>query len=303
MLLRRALALSALLAPLCVAISTEGCGTAPLPQDICNWLRDETNCHHRFADDVGTRCADPIASDADPVANSTGYFLDRTDLSICIRSAGGQVIFDPPLDVATFPVTGAAFRILDQKMEACGAGAVAAPQSYAISIEPVEDAAEAGLDDTIVGGTISFDNPEGTPNLNVSCPGGLETYNFNTLVTQKCPEMTNLQPRVILDSAPGSPPTSAGAGTPGFVRLRVFYPPEGEPTEEGATPRVVQYFNCSVPPPPHPCQDGKQNGDETDIDCGGSCSAKCAEGQGCNVNGDCVSNNCGLNGGFLQCLP
>src|SRR5690606_11691250 len=108
---------------------------------------------------------------------------------------------------------------------------------------------------------------------------------------------------VILDSAPGSPPTSTGAGTPGFVRLRVFYPPEGDPTEHGATQRVVQYFNCSIPPPPHPCQDMARNGGETDVDCGGSCSTKCAEGQGCNVAADCVSNNCGLNGGFQQCLP
>ena len=302
MLLRRALALTALVFPFAIVAAIEGCGTAPLPQDICNWLRDENNCYARFANDVTTRCADETASDADPVANTTGYFADRAELAICIRDAGGQVIFDPPLDVAAFPTSSVTFTILDAKMNTCGSGSVTAPQSFSITINPV-DAVDAGLEDNISGGTMTFNNPEGTPNLDVSCAGGLETHNFNTLVAQKCPEVAQLQPRVILDSAPGSPPTSTAAGVPGFVRLRVFYPPEGDPTAEGAAQRVVQYFNCSIPPPPHPCQDMAQNGDETDIDCGGSCSAKCAEGQGCNVADDCVSGNCGFNGGFQQCLP
>ncbi len=39
------------------------------------------------------------------------------------------------------------------------------------------------------------------------------------------------------------------------------------------------------------CDDGAQNGDESDIDCGGSCLA-CADGQLCNDNPDCSSGNC-----------
>ncbi|MEM9190374.1 MAG: hypothetical protein AAGF12_14410 [Myxococcota bacterium] len=39
------------------------------------------------------------------------------------------------------------------------------------------------------------------------------------------------------------------------------------------------------------CQDGLQNGDETDIDCGGMCGA-CVDGQGCSVADDCTSMSC-----------
>lgn len=46
------------------------------------------------------------------------------------------------------------------------------------------------------------------------------------------------------------------------------------------------------------CTDGTQNGDETDVDCGGSCSP-CADGQGCSVPSDCTSPFC--NGG--TCVP
>ena len=40
------------------------------------------------------------------------------------------------------------------------------------------------------------------------------------------------------------------------------------------------------------CTDGVRNGTETDIDCGGSCAADCANGRLCSVNADCQSNNC-----------
>jgi hypothetical protein len=34
------------------------------------------------------------------------------------------------------------------------------------------------------------------------------------------------------------------------------------------------------------------DGDETDVDCGGSCPNKCANGYGCDNPTDCQSNNC-----------
>lgn len=39
------------------------------------------------------------------------------------------------------------------------------------------------------------------------------------------------------------------------------------------------------------CADHKKNGNETDIDCGGSCY-RCAENKRCNINADCMSNRC-----------
>ena len=40
------------------------------------------------------------------------------------------------------------------------------------------------------------------------------------------------------------------------------------------------------------CSDGSKNGDETDVDCGGSCPDDCATGKGCKGDGDCVSKAC-----------
>eukprot|EP01043_Picozoa_sp_COSAG02_P003812 COSAG02_NODE_96_length_37408_cov_9.762604_8_plen_3626_part_00 len=39
------------------------------------------------------------------------------------------------------------------------------------------------------------------------------------------------------------------------------------------------------------CSNGRQDGDETDVDCGGVCSS-CTWGQGCNQDDDCASNMC-----------
>ncbi len=41
-----------------------------------------------------------------------------------------------------------------------------------------------------------------------------------------------------------------------------------------------------------PCADGEKTGDESDVDCGGSCSTKCADGKTCNAAEDCASNMC-----------
>jgi hypothetical protein len=43
------------------------------------------------------------------------------------------------------------------------------------------------------------------------------------------------------------------------------------------------------------CFDGKKNGDETDIDCGGSCGT-CGTNSACILNSDCASKNCGALG-------
>jgi hypothetical protein len=40
------------------------------------------------------------------------------------------------------------------------------------------------------------------------------------------------------------------------------------------------------------CHDGVRNGDESDVDCGGSCGSTCETGQRCNGSFDCKSNSC-----------
>jgi hypothetical protein len=40
------------------------------------------------------------------------------------------------------------------------------------------------------------------------------------------------------------------------------------------------------------CSDHRLDGNETDVDCSGACTSKCATGLKCQVNGDCVTNAC-----------
>ena len=57
--------------------------------------------------------------------------------------------------------------------------------------------------------------------------------------------------------------------------------------DECAT-KLCQLGQCA----PAACGDGIKNGDETDVDCGGSCPAKCEDGEGCSGSGDCESGVC-----------
>lgn len=42
------------------------------------------------------------------------------------------------------------------------------------------------------------------------------------------------------------------------------------------------------------CKNGVTDGDETDVDCGGSCAAKCGGGKTCAAGGDCLSGSCSV---------
>jgi hypothetical protein len=53
---------------------------------------------------------------------------------------------------------------------------------------------------------------------------------------------------------------------------------------------------CAAPS----CTDGSLNGDEADVDCGGTCPLKCASGLGCFEDIDCVSGVCDINSGLCQ---
>lgn len=309
-MLRRVMGIFMLGVPAALLCAMPACGDEPLPQDLCNWLRDSNNCYARFANDVTTMCGYSFTEGNDPIESATGFFTARDDLSICVKSEGGQVVFDPALDLALFPLESVGFTILDFQANECGSVMMTTEQTYTVTINPVDkdDAGAAQtpdgnpLEDDIVGGTFSSTRDAGRNRTDVSCPGGTETHNFNTLLLNKCAELEPFQPRAIVESSPGLAETTANPSTPGYVRFRIEYPPQNI-SDASAQPRVVEYFNCLIPAPPPPCQDGVKNNTETDIDCGGSCSTKCAEGQSCLEADDCTSANCGLNGGFRQCLP
>jgi hypothetical protein len=76
----------------------------------------------------------------------------------------------------------------------------------------------------------------------------------------------------------------------------------GNPTELGPTDLqpAGQPWAIEVTTMP-PCEDGQQSGDETDVDCGGSCDV-CSDGLGCVAPEDCQSNSCDT-GNTNVCLP
>jgi hypothetical protein len=61
---------------------------------------------------------------------------------------------------------------------------------------------------------------------------------------------------------------------------------------------ILTLFPPSSPPPqpqPQPpafnCSDSSQNGNETDVDCGGDACSPCSNGAKCLVSADCVSGS------------
>jgi hypothetical protein len=54
---------------------------------------------------------------------------------------------------------------------------------------------------------------------------------------------------------------------------------------------VVPAATCAAPS----CSDGKRNGQEGDVDCGGACAVKCVDGKSCMVGTDCASGACNNN--------
>jgi len=297
--MRRRLALAALVVPVLALANLHGCGSdEPEIENLCGWLSDPDNCYRKFFADVDGRCG-VVGKGNAPV----GGFLARDKLDICVLSAGGQVLFDPPLNVATFPLASTSFKFVGADGTSCGAGSWGGPYTFSIHVDPYPPDAgtppapvDAGpIGEPITGGTFSSTNAETREVFDVSCPSG-DTHHFDRLQTTKCPEYTSVLPRAELESSAGA------VNVKGFVRFRVYFPP-AEGALENATPVVVEYFDCSIPGAPEPCADQAQDGTETDVDCGGIC-AGCQEGQGCIENADCASGNCAVNMmGFKKCAP
>ncbi len=341
-----------------------GCSAEPLPQDLCHWLDDPNSCYATFSADVkahcGTAIAQPVDANVEVLNETSGAFGARDTLDICVLNAGGTIIFDPPLDITTFPPTSVAFTITDQQGVSCGSGSYGGEFNYSLTVEKIDlkedgcddnwTGGEAKLADDITGGTFAVTQGEDRAAFDVSCPNGGDSFRFSTynvsdavvndsgdLAPGACPSCAPLLPRAEFVSSPGVASLVSANSKAGYVRLRVYYPATSEtsaaPTtltdcpsasatsssSSGTTPAdgasdlnkaqcenpknfIVEYFSCSIPAPPSPCEDGAKNNDETDIDCGGStCAARCAAGLACKDASDCQSGSCALNAGVKQC--
>ncbi|MDI3285682.1 hypothetical protein [Polyangium sp. 15x6] len=323
---RLAFALTAI--PTAIGAYLAACSPPDNLEDLCGWLGDTNNCYRKFAQEVTDRCGVVVNADTppnDPAQPSPrhGTFLKRDKLDLCVfdSAAGGRVVFDPPLDIAEFPVKTASFAIINADATLCGAGAVGNDGAFAISIEsnpPIPDGGtgDAGAVDCsselqTCGGTFSVTSITERELIDTKCPNG-ETHRFNRLQLAKCDgdqqieqDYDQLMPRAEILSSAGA------VGVNGFVRFRVVYPPSmiPMPTDEkyplsGEPPVVVEYFECSVPGASSTCTNAQKDPDETDVDCGVICGKGCADTKYCAINADCASRNCAKNEpGDLVCQP
>jgi hypothetical protein len=88
-------------------------------------------------------------------------------------------------------------------------------------------------------------------------------------------------------------PASTSSGPDAGACLGVdCSPPEAE-VPEVLTPGSFAPEAMEAAPTAFSCEDQQQNGDETGLDCGGSCGA-CADGAGCSDDDDCQSGRCAM---------
>ncbi|KYF61002.1 hypothetical protein [Sorangium cellulosum] len=326
--MRRYVLLAAAVAPLLAvtaAVSVPGCGEEF--ENICVFLDDSSSCYHKFRVDTSDQCWPSNES------SPSGTFASRETLDVCFLDGGGQIVFDPPLDITAFPPTSVAFKRLDAQATECGSVTLSGEFSYSVTVQVpctaedvdagAKECADADTDSTSkIGRTIALATPEGRDTLDVSCADGT-SHHFNRADIQECADrgQDKLQPRAVLEASPGNqPPPEADPAAPetvetygGFIKLSIHYPQSGATVEvkendkivkqvsEG--PAVIEYFNCRIPPPAPICANGQKDGLETDVDCGGTlCGRRCDDGQSCAVNGDCAGMPCALDSsGFLKC--
>ncbi|XXX72612.1 hypothetical protein WMF30_33675 [Sorangium sp. So ce134] len=258
--MRRYVLLAAAVAPILVAaaVTVPGCGEEF--ENICAFLRDPNSCYATFHDDINDRCG---ASGAGK--GPKGSFATRETLDVCFLVGGGQVVFDPPLDMAAFPPTSVSFKRIDAQAQECGTFTYAGDFTYSVTINPCgepENTGGAGGADAMLpqcddgsdsegggggsgdgsstevvsvnGGTVAVTTPEGRDILDVSCADGT-SHHFNRIdaAEDECDGYDQLLPRAVLESSPGlQPPPTADLTDAaevekyaGFISFRVHYPP------------------------------------------------------------------------------
>jgi hypothetical protein len=296
--MRRRIACALVAVPFSLVLHAAGCSSSDEPpiESVCGWLHDPGNCYRKFYGDVAERPCGKTGAGTAP----KGSFLTRDKLDVCVLDGGGQVLFDPPLTIDQFPVQSVGFKIVNADGSQCGAGSYRSAWEFSIGVSPVvaPDGGNlpAGVTRAIAGGTYTQARVPDSDLVDTSCPNG-ETHRFNLFETVKCASLGQLMPHGEIES-------NAGGIDPigGYVRFRAYFPPTDGNAMESRSPVVVEYFDCAVPPAPKPCVDGVQDGTETDVDCGGTCAAKCGTDQKCLRDEDCQSGSCQFQAGLKKCV-
>lgn len=270
-----------------------GCESSTQFDDMCGWVSDPNNCYAAYFEDIQTRCGS-----ADTVP--TGIFQKRETLDNCFLTAGGIVVFEPPLSLDV-PIEESTepLKFTIQNADGTDCGSITFKAKYDFSVTIIGDEVPDGsvpTEDTVKGGTFSMTGGKDSDTLAVQCASNPAAFNFDRLQITKCPEYEAILPHAEIDFNPG------GVGQTGLVRARVYYPPlEGE--LKNASPVPINYFECVIPAAKPLCENGMLDGTETDIDCGGGvCTTKCLDSQKCITDNDCLSNVCEVIEGLKVCV-
>jgi hypothetical protein len=274
---------------------------------------------------------------------SNGSFQSRAMLDTCTLYRGGQVTVTPPVDLTTWPPslyaapTTYALTFINANGTTCGSATYTSPHGFSLTINPPPDAAmtamtttdaAAGVDGgpevedagaAIAYGTYTQVNPPGRDSFDVTCPSGevhhftLDEINPMDPDAGACPALAGTLPSASLQIYLG------GVDAVGALSFAITFPPDAEPFPDGGVAlqgEEIVYFNCAIPAALETCVDGKKDGFETDVDCGGpqvpsmlncgNCPARCQAGQQCICDGDCDEHLvCTVNpmSGMRQCAP
>jgi hypothetical protein len=269
------------------SVTAFGCSDVPTYDSLCGWVSDENNCYREFFRDVETRCGSLAPA-------KVGAFLSREALDLCVLAEGGQVLFEPPIELDKLPPETVGFKFINIDGTECGSALFNAKFDFSLTVKG-DTPPDSGPvpDDLVTGGTFSMLGGASSETLNVTCPTGTE-LTFSRPELSRCREYEGIMPAAELDLNPG------GIDQNGVVGFRIYFPPP-EGSLDDASPIPVEYFQCIIPAAPPMCRNGVRDALETDVDCGGPTCNGCADSQLCVTPGDCLSGICEIKGGIRTC--
>ena len=124
------------------------------------------------------------------------------------------------------------------------------------------------------------------PNFTTGDPVTTDTTTGTSLSTTG-PTESDTNTSTIGESSTSDSTTDTTAGTTGDTTTDTT----GDTSTGTTADTSTDTSSSSTGDPPEGCIDGVQNGDETDVDCGGSCNG-CEVDQTCAVDADCASLSC-----------
>ncbi len=329
--MRRPLLLGVCLLPGILAAAAYGCGSSEPPlEDLCGWLADPNNCYRQFAADLerptmatpsplGLRCTDLalMPNPPPPTTPQLGQFATNTMLDMCFLKNGGIVSFTTPLNFAMMP-SPITISLINADASVCGLISFTSADNWSLTIngDTVPDGGTLAPGQ-VKGGVFSYVNGvKNRTTVTATCMSspmqmtGIEAHYFNEQEISKCPTLAGSVPSANLEIDMGGYDQDGNTGTGGnfgavkfSVNLEQPSPGAGG-TFANVAPLVVDYFTCLIPPPPPICQDGAQDGGETDVDCGGvTMCPRCMDGLKCINDTDCKGGNCAVMAGLKLCGP